>query len=34
MKNLLIEDGAVLNDGLTHFLQNSGYSVSSADTMG
>ena len=32
MKILLIEDEAVLSDGLTHILQNNGYSVSSSVT--
>ena len=32
MKILLIEDDAVLCDGLVHFFQNSGYSVSSSVT--
>jgi two-component system OmpR family response regulator len=34
MKILLIEDDAVLADGLTHTLRNSGYSVSSATSGG
>jgi two-component system OmpR family response regulator len=34
MKILLIEDDAVLADGLTHTLRNSGYSVTSATSGG